>query len=102
MNFVKSVIAHILAVFKYFTEQIIYFDFPNHALQNDIQHGPNLTISHRLLIKLRNQNVDILKVSTRNWNSNNIYLVRITFILPEKYRLEWEWGHLPLLFCKSV
>ena len=23
-----------------------------------------------------------------NWNSNNIYLVRITFVLPEKYRLE--------------
>ena len=22
-----------------------------------------------------------------NWNSNNIYLVRITFVLPEKYRL---------------
>ena len=59
MNFVKSVIAHIFAVFKYFTEQITYFDSPNHVLPNDIQHGPNLTISHRLLIKSRNQNVDI-------------------------------------------
>ena len=55
MNFVKSVIAHIFAVFK----QIIYFDSPDHALQNDIQHGPNLTISRRSLIKSRNQNVDI-------------------------------------------
>ena len=27
-----------------------------------------------------------------NWNSNNIYLVRITFVLPEKYRLEWGGG----------
>ena len=54
MNFVKSVIAHIFAVFKYFEEQIIYFDS-----QNDIQHGPNLTVSRRWLIKSRNQNVDI-------------------------------------------
>ena len=59
MNFVKSVIAHIFVVFKYFAEQIIYFDSPDHALQNDIQHGPNLTISGRSLIKSRNQNVDI-------------------------------------------
>ena len=36
MNFVKSVIAHIFAVFEYFAEQIIYFDFPDHALQNDM------------------------------------------------------------------
>ena len=27
-----------------------------------------------------------------NSNSNNIYLVRITFVLPEKYRLEWGVG----------
>ena len=59
MNFVKSVIVHIFAVFKYFAEQIIYSDAPDHALQNDIQHGPNLTISRRSLIKSRNQNVDI-------------------------------------------
>ena len=59
MNFVKSVIAHIFAVFKYFEEQIIYFDSPDHALQNDTQHGPNLTISRRSFIKSRNQNVDI-------------------------------------------
>ena len=59
MNFVKSVIAHIFAVFKYFVEQIIYFDSPDHTLQNDIQHGPNLTISRRLLVKSKNQNVDI-------------------------------------------
>ena len=40
-----------------------------------------------------------------NWNSNNIYLVRITFAHPEKYRLEWGGGgggDLPLLFCKGV
>ena len=30
--------------------------------------------------------------STMNWNSNNMYLVRITFVLPEKYRLEWGGG----------
>ena len=59
MNFVKSVIAHIFTVFKYFAEQIMYFYSPDHALQNDIQHGPNLTISRRSLIKSRNQNVDI-------------------------------------------
>ena len=59
MNFVKCVIANIYAVFKYFAEQIIYFDSPDHALQNDTQHGPNLTISGRSLIKSRNQNVDI-------------------------------------------
>ena len=29
MNFVKSVIAHIFAVFIYFAEQIIYFDSPD-------------------------------------------------------------------------
>ena len=51
MNFVKSVIAHIFTVFKYFAEQIIYLDSPDDALQNDIQHGPNLTISRRSLIK---------------------------------------------------
>ena len=27
-----------------------------------------------------------------NWNSSNIYLVGITFVLPEKYRLEWGGG----------
>ena len=59
MNFVKSVIAHIFAVFQYFAEQIMYFDSPDHALQNGVQHGPNLTISRRSLIKSRNQNVDI-------------------------------------------
>ena len=59
MNFVKSVIAHIFTVFKYFAEQIIHFDSPDHALQNDIQHGPNPTISRRSLIKSRNQKVDI-------------------------------------------
>ena len=59
VNFVKSVIAHIIAVFKYFAEQIIYSDSLDHALQNDIQYGPNLTISRRSLIKSRNQNVDV-------------------------------------------
>ena len=59
MNFVKSVIADIFAVFKYFVKQIIYFDSLDHALQNDIQHGSNLTISRRSLIKSRNENVDI-------------------------------------------
>ena len=39
MNFVKFVIAHIFAVSKYFAEQIIYFDSPDHTLQNDIQHA---------------------------------------------------------------
>ena len=59
MNFVKSVIAHIFAVFKYFAEQIIYFDSSDHALQNGKQHGPNLIISRSSLMKSRNQNVDI-------------------------------------------
>ena len=59
MNFVKSVVAYIFAVFKYFAEQIIYSDSPEHALQNDIEHVPNLTISRRSLMKSRNQTVDI-------------------------------------------
>ena len=39
MNFVKSVIARIFAVFKYFAEQIIYFDSPDHALQTIYNMG---------------------------------------------------------------
>ena len=40
--------------------------------------------------------------STMNWNSNNIYLVRITFVLPEKYRLEWGGGPPTLILQKCV
>ena len=37
MNFAKSVIVHIFAIFKYFGKQTIYSDSPDHVLQNDIQ-----------------------------------------------------------------
>ena len=36
-----------------------------------------------------------------NWNSNNIYLVRITFVLPEKYHLEWGGGAPPTLILQK-
>ena len=39
MNFVKSVIAHIFAVFKYFAEQIIYFDFSKIAYKIEKSKG---------------------------------------------------------------
>ena len=38
LNFVKSIIAHIFAIFNYFAKQAIYSDTPDHVLQNDIQH----------------------------------------------------------------
>ena len=38
MNFAKFIMAHIFATFKYFAKQTIYSDFPDHVLQNTIQH----------------------------------------------------------------
>ena len=38
MNLVKSIIAHIFAIFEYFAKQTIYSDSPDHVLQNDIQY----------------------------------------------------------------
>ena len=38
MNFTKSIIVHIFAIFQYFAKQTIYSDSPDHVLQNDIQH----------------------------------------------------------------
>ena len=38
MNFAKSIIAHIFAMFKYLVKQTIYSDSPDHVFQNDIQH----------------------------------------------------------------
>ena len=38
MNFVKSIIARIFAIFKYFPKQTIYSDSLDHVLQNDIQN----------------------------------------------------------------
>ena len=35
-NFPKYIIAFIFAKFKYFAKQIIYLEFPDHVLQNDI------------------------------------------------------------------
>ena len=35
-NFAKYIIAFIFAKFKYFAKQIIYLEFPDHQLQNDI------------------------------------------------------------------
>ena len=39
MNFAKYIIVHIFATFIYFEKQVIYFDSPDHVLQNDIQHA---------------------------------------------------------------
>ena len=38
MNFAKSMIAHIFAIFKYFAKQTTYSDSPDYVLQNGIQH----------------------------------------------------------------
>ena len=38
MNFAKSIIANIFAIFKYFAKQSVYSDSPDHVLQNDTQH----------------------------------------------------------------
>ena len=38
MNFAKSIIAHIFAIFKYFPKQTIYSNSPDHVLQIEIQH----------------------------------------------------------------
>ena len=35
MNFAKSIIVHIFAIFEYFAKRTIYSDFPNHVLHND-------------------------------------------------------------------
>ena len=35
MNFAKFIIAHTLAIFKYFTKQTRYSDSPDQVLQND-------------------------------------------------------------------
>ena len=37
LNFTKSIIAYIFAIFKYFAKQTIYSDSPAHVLQNDVQ-----------------------------------------------------------------
>ena len=38
MNFAKSIIAHIFAMFGYFAKQTIYSDSPDDVLQNGIQY----------------------------------------------------------------
>ena len=38
MNFAKSFIVHIFAIFKYFAKHTIYSDSPDNMLQNDIQN----------------------------------------------------------------
>ena len=38
LNFAKSIIAHIFAIFKHFAKQTIHSDSSDHVLQNDIQH----------------------------------------------------------------
>ena len=39
MNFAKSIIARIFAIFEYFEKQTIYSDSPDHVIQNYMQHG---------------------------------------------------------------
>ena len=38
MNFAKSIIADIFAIFRNLAKQSIYLDSPDHVLQNDVQH----------------------------------------------------------------
>ena len=68
-NFAKSVFAHIFPKFEYFAKVIIYSKSPDHVLQNDISNmfifykfeiflnSRSGTISRKLLIKSRNQNI---------------------------------------------
>ena len=80
MNFAKFIIAHIFAVFKYFSKQTIYFDSQDDVLQNDIttclnfkslnffrtsRNGINWTVLRKLPIKSQNQN--ILWISKMDW-----------------------------------